>query len=237
MTTTSSNKAKHVAILLAGNGVYDGSECTEAVSMILHLERCGCTFQAFAPNKNQVHTINHTDGSSEEKPARNVMVESARIVRGKIQDVNEFDVTKFEALVVPGGFGAVKNLCTYAIDGVDAYKLDDGVSKMLEACLSTKTVIGLSCIAPMLLPLSSNKNIKFTVGKSTGDEFPYKGTVTDAIKLTENDNNIIECDNKNIVIDEENKVVTAPAYMQDSSHYDVYLNIGQMIDAVVTLMG
>ncbi len=101
---------KHVAVLLAGCGVYDGSECTEAVSTILHLERNGCTFDAFAPNKDMAHTVDHTKGEASENPARNVMIESARIVRGVIADVATFDVEKYDAVVIPGGFGAMKNL-------------------------------------------------------------------------------------------------------------------------------
>eukprot|EP00591_Stephanopyxis_turris_P002720 CAMPEP_0195522906 /NCGR_PEP_ID=MMETSP0794_2-20130614/21528_1 /TAXON_ID=515487 /ORGANISM="Stephanopyxis turris, Strain CCMP 815" /LENGTH=231 /DNA_ID=CAMNT_0040652773 /DNA_START=45 /DNA_END=740 /DNA_ORIENTATION=- len=224
---------KHVAVLLAGCGVYDGSECTEAVSMILHLERTGCTFDAFAPNKNQVHTVDHTKGTASEDPARNVMVESARIVRGAIKDVSEFDVSKYDALVIPGGFGAMKNLCTYAIDGADKYEIDAGVKKMIEDSLSSKTVVGLSCVAPMLLP-KVKEGLKFTVGKSKGDDFPYAGTCGDATKLGAKH---VECDNKGVVIDEENLIVTAPAFMQDTGYWPVFENIGQMVDAVVKMMG
>ena len=159
------------------------------------------------------------------------MVESARIVRGKIQDVTEFDVEKYDAVVIPGGFGAMKNLCTYAIDGADNYEIDAGVKKMLEDCLRTKTVLGLSCIAPMLLP-KVKKGLKFTVGKSSGDNFPYAGTCADATSLGANH---VECDNKGIVIDDENLIITCPAFMQDDGFYPVYVNIGQMVDAVVKM--
>jgi len=223
---------KHVALLLAGCGVYDGSECTEAISLILHLERHGCTFDTFAPNKDQYHTVDHTTGSATEEPRRNVMVESARIVRGKIQDIKEFDITKYDAVVAPGGFGAMKNWCSYAIDGADKYKIDDDVKKMLTDCLDAKKVLALTCIAPMLLP-KIKPGLKFTLGKIAGDNFPYAGTATDAISMGANH---VECDNKDIVVDEENKIVTCPAFMQDGKFYDVYVNIGMLVDKVVTMM-
>jgi enhancing lycopene biosynthesis protein 2 len=223
---------KHVAILLAGCGVYDGSECTEAVSMILHLERNGCTFDAFAPDKAVAHTVDHTKGEASEDPVRNVMVESSRIVRGSIKDLSEFDVSRYHALVIPGGFGAMKNLCTYAIDGADKYEIDDEVKKMILDCIESRTVVGLSCIAPMLLPKVMN-GLKFTVGKSEGEAFPYAGTVADAVKLGANHT---ECDNDDVVVDEENLIVTAPAFMKDAGYFAVFNNIGQMIDKVVTMM-
>jgi len=225
-------QGKHIAILLAGCGVYDGSECTEAVSLILHLERTGCTFDAYAPNKDQVHTVNHTTGNAAEDPKRNVMVESARIVRGNILDVKEFDVEKYDAVVVPGGFGAMKNLCSYAIEGVDDYTLDPDVEKLLQDCLSSQTVLGLTCIAPMLLP-KIQSGLKLTLGKTSGEEFPYKGTCADATKLGAQH---VECDNQSVVVDEEHKIVTCPAFMQDAGYYAVYLNIGQLVDAVVSMI-
>ncbi len=121
--------------------------------------------------------------------------------------------------------------CNYAIVGADDYEIDTGVKKMLEDCLNTKTVLGLSCIAPMLLP-KVRKGLKITLGKSEGDNFPYAGTCADAAKLGANH---VECDNKGIVVDEENKIVTCPAFMQDSGFYPVYENIGQMIDEVVKM--
>ncbi len=237
------------------------------------MERTGCTFQAFAPNKDQVHTVDHTKGEASTIPPRNVMVESARIVRGNIQPADAFNCNEYDALVIPGGFGAMKNLCNYALDDttVHTYDLDVDVRKMIEDCLSSKTPLALSCIAPMLLPkvqtqsvkidddnqdgggetattgndsdsngdssfegtIHMNKKITLTLGKSEGDDFPYAGTIGDAKALGIHH---VECDNKNVVIDEDHLIVTAPAFMQDAGYYAVFQNIGQMVDALVKLM-
>jgi len=50
---------------------------------------------------------------------RNVMLESARIARGNIQDLGTIDANQFDAIIVPGGFGAAKNLSSFGFKGED----------------------------------------------------------------------------------------------------------------------
>lgn len=55
----------------------------------------------FAPNVEQMHVINHLAGKpSEEK--RNVLVESARLARGNIQDLSNLSVKDHDAVIFPG---------------------------------------------------------------------------------------------------------------------------------------
>ena len=97
----------NVAIILSGNGFMDGSECTEAVSTLIHCDKAGFNVQSFAPNKNQFHSINHMKGE-EMTETRNVMVEASRITRGKIQPLSDLKAASFDALIIPGGFGVAK---------------------------------------------------------------------------------------------------------------------------------
>src|SRR5947208_16968418 len=102
-----------VAVILSGCGVFDGTEVHEAVLTLLALDRAGAEYRCFAPDKNQMHVVNHLT----KKPTtetRNVLVESARIARGQIEDVAKADAAQFDAVILPGGFGAVKNLSDYA---------------------------------------------------------------------------------------------------------------------------
>jgi len=108
---------KHVAVILSGSGVFDGAELHEAVLTLLAIEQEGASYQCFAPDVNQLHVVNHLTGGVSEGEARNVLVESARIARGDIKPVTECYVTAFDTLILPGGFGAAKNLCTFAVDG------------------------------------------------------------------------------------------------------------------------
>ena len=106
-----------VAVVLAGCGVYDGSEINEAVLTLLCLEQQGASYQCFAPDVEQMHVINHLTGEPAEGESRNVLVEAARIARGNIKGLAEAQVGEFDALVVPGGFGAAKNLSDFAVAG------------------------------------------------------------------------------------------------------------------------
>ncbi|MED6235723.1 Glutamine amidotransferase-like class 1 domain-containing protein 3A, mitochondrial [Ataeniobius toweri] len=140
--------AKRVAVVLAGCGVYDGSEIHEASAVLVHLSRGGAAVQMFAPNIDQMHVVNHLKGEpSEEK--RNVLVESARLARGNIQDLSKLSVKDHDAIIFPGGFGAAKNLCTWAVQGKDC-SVNDEVKATLQAFHSEGKPIGLCCISPVL---------------------------------------------------------------------------------------
>ena len=92
-----------VGVILSGCGVYDGSEIHEAVISLLALNRAGADVVSMAPNMEQT-VINHLTGEPAEGASRNVLEESARIVRGEIQDIAKVDTTDLDALFIPGGF-------------------------------------------------------------------------------------------------------------------------------------
>lgn len=102
---------KKFAIVLAGNGVFDGAEIHEATLTMLAIRKQGAEYSIFAPDIEQHHVINHMNGN-EMPETRNVLVEAARIARGKISPLSDFKARDFDALIFPGGFGVAKNLCT-----------------------------------------------------------------------------------------------------------------------------
>jgi len=107
---------KKVGVLLSGCGVYDGAEIHESVLTLLALDRAGARIACMAPDMEQLHVMNHySQSESDEK--RNVLVESARIARGDIQNLAEVDASQMDALIIPGGFGAAKNLSDFAVKG------------------------------------------------------------------------------------------------------------------------
>jgi len=106
-----------VAVVLAGCGFYDGAEINEAVLSLLSLEQQGAQYQCFAPDVAQMHVVNHVTGEVQEGESRNVLVEAARIARGNILPLSEANAEAFDALLVPGGFGAAKNLSNFAVAG------------------------------------------------------------------------------------------------------------------------
>ena len=140
--------SKKVAVILSGSGVYDGAEIQESVITLLRLDQRGAQVQCFAPNIAQLHVINHLTG--EEMPeSRNVLVESARIARGNVKDLRDADVEDFDALIVPGGFGAAKNLSNFAIEGAGC-TVQPEVLALAEAFAEAGKPVGLICISPAL---------------------------------------------------------------------------------------
>src|SRR5690606_26356805 len=95
----------------------------------------GAEYQCYAPDIPQAHVVNHITGQ-EMSEERNVLVESARIARGNIKPLTDYDAAEFDAIIFPGGFGAAKNLSTYAFDGADLNvnaKVQEAIFQTIEA--------------------------------------------------------------------------------------------------------
>uniref|UniRef100_A0A9L0JAN6 Glutamine amidotransferase class 1 domain containing 3 n=1 Tax=Equus asinus TaxID=9793 RepID=A0A9L0JAN6_EQUAS len=131
-----------VALVLSGCGVYDGTELHEASAILVHLSRGGAEVQIFAPDVPQMHVIDHTKGQPAESETRNVLTESARIARGKITDLARLSAANHDAAIFPGGFGAAKNLSTFAVDGKDC-KVNKDVERVLKEFHEAGKPIGI----------------------------------------------------------------------------------------------
>jgi enhancing lycopene biosynthesis protein 2 len=142
-------KKANVAVLLSGCGVYDGSEIHEAVLTLLAVAEAGAQYQCIASDKLQYHTINHLNGE-QEVDNRNILQESARIARGDIQALSAVKVADFDALLIPGGFGAAKNLNQWAIAGPDG-DIDAAVKKLILDFIQAGKPIGAMCMGPTVL--------------------------------------------------------------------------------------
>src|SRR6056297_3076190 len=153
---------KKIAVVLAGNGVYDGSEIHETTLTLLTIARKGAKYQCFAPNVDQAHVVNHLTG--EEMPEkRNVLVEAARIARGDIKPLSEYKAGDFDAIIIPGGFGAAKNLCTFAFDGVDC-TVNADVEKAVRDTVAAEKPLGVLCISPVFITKILG-DVKVTIGE------------------------------------------------------------------------
>lgn len=193
--------SKKVAVILAGCGVFDGSEIYESVLTFLYIEEQGARYQAFAPNIDQHHVINHLSGE-ESSETRNVLTEASRIVRGNIQDVNELNVEDFDALIIPGGFGVAKNLSDFAFKGKN-FSMQSSCLKAAQAFKSAQKPIGLFCIAPALAARIFENGAELTIGNDP-----------DTIQIIESTGSThIECDMYEAYIDKKNLLVTTPAFM------------------------
>jgi len=226
-------KSKHtVAVILSGSGVYDGAEIHEASAAMVNLSRNNASYQIYAPDIPQMHVINHTNGE-EMGETRNVLVESARIARGKIQSVGDLKVGDYDAVIFPGGFGAAKNLSNFAVKQAEM-TVNDDVAKVISDFHTAGKPIGLCCIAP-ILAAKTISGCQVTVGMDTPQDgrFPYAG-VTEAITSLGAKHANKEVNE--ICIDEANKIVTTPAFMCETHLHEVHDGVGKMVKAVLDLI-
>ena len=215
--------SKKVAVILSGCGVYDGAEIYESVITLLRLDQRGAQVQCFAPNIAQLHVINHLTG--EEMPeSRNVLVESARIARGNVKDLREADVEDFDALIVPGGFGAAKNLSNFAIEGAGC-TVQPQVLALAEAFAEAGKPVGLICISPALAAKIYGPGVVCTIGSDAGT----------AAAVEKMGGTHEECDVHDIVEDTQRKLVTTPAYMEAKSISEAAGGIYKLVDRILEL--
>lgn len=214
---------KKVAVILSGCGVYDGAEIHESVITLLRLDQRGAHAQCFAPNVAQMHVINHLTG--EQMPeSRNVLVESARIARGEVKDIREANVEDFDALIVPGGFGAAKNLSDFAVKGAECTVQPD-VLALAEAFAEASKPVGLMCISPAMAAKIYGPGVICTIGNDADT-----ATVVNKMGATHQ-----ECEVSEIVEDTARKLVSTPAYMLAQSISEAASGINKMVDRVLEL--
>ncbi|ABA77205.1 isoprenoid biosynthesis glyoxalase ElbB [Pseudomonas fluorescens] len=215
--------SKKVAVILSGCGVYDGAEIYESVITLLRLDQRGAQVQCFAPNIAQLHVINHLTG--EEMPeSRNVLVESARIARGDVKDLREADVEDFDALIVPGGFGAAKNLSNFAIEGAGC-TVQPQVLALAEAFAEAGKPVGLICISPALAAKIYGPGVTCTIGNDADT-----AAVMNKMGATHED-----CAVTDIIEDKARKLVTTPAYMLAQTISEAASGINKLVDRVLEL--
>ncbi|MCP4988039.1 MAG: isoprenoid biosynthesis glyoxalase ElbB [Colwellia sp.] len=213
---------KNIAVILSGCGVYDGSEVHEAVLTFLAIEQQGAKYNCFAPNIAQHHVINHFTGEVSAEESRNVLVESARINRGDVEDLIELRAKDFDAIIFVGGFGAAKNLSSFALENGD-YSVNEQVIKTAKAFANSDKPAGYMCIAPALLPLIYPAGVKATIGRDNDT-----ATLISAKGLSH-----VDCDVADVAIDEAHKVVTTPAYMLAESVSEAALGINKLVKYVL----
>ncbi len=201
---------KKIAIVLAGNGVYDGAEIHETTMTMLAIHQAGASCQCFAPDIDQMHVMNHFTGK-EMNESRNVLVEAARIARGDIKPLDELEMKDYDAVIIPGGFGVAKNLCTFAKDGPDC-TVDVEVERVIKETHQQGKPIGALCISPVVVTKVLG-DVEVTIG-SDPDTMQAIGKMGGKHTKTTHGE---------VVVDEKNKVYTTPCYMLES-------NIGQIYD-------
>ncbi|UTW05451.1 isoprenoid biosynthesis glyoxalase ElbB [Amphritea atlantica] len=215
---------KKVAVILSGCGVYDGSEIYESVLTLLAIEQGGAGYQCMAPDIDQMHVIDHRSGDVMPDQQRNVLTEAARLARGEIINLAEANPADYDALIIPGGFGAAKNLSNFAVAGAAAVVNPDLIN-FARAIHGAGKPVGLICIAPTMTPLLFGEGTTCTVGNDKAI----------AAAIEEMGGRHQECDCSNIIVDETRKIVTTPAYMLAGSISEAASGINKLVDKVLQL--
>ena len=218
---------KKVGLLLSGCGVNDGAEIHESVIAMLALDRAGVEMELMAPNIDQMHVVNHYTGQDMDE-YRNVLVEASRIARGNIKDMAEISGNDIDALIIPGGFGVAKNLCDYAMAGPEC-SINPDVFRLISELQSLNKPIGAICIAPAMMAkifgeqgASANMTIGFD--EATSKDIESMGSVH------------VECKVSDMVVDEDNNLVSTPAYMEAQSIKEAADGIEKLVKQVLSMI-
>ncbi|GAM71776.1 sigma cross-reacting protein 27A [Vibrio sp. JCM 19236] len=211
-----------VAVVLSGSGVFDGSELHESVLTMLSLEKLGIEYQTFAPDVDQLHTVNHQTGEASDSDVRNVLVESNRVSRGTTQSLSELSYRDFDALVFVGGFGAAKNLSDFAIKGSEYSVLPSINTAINEFNENGKWVLAM-CIAPVLLA-KALPNVSLTIGSDPDTIAALEPTGVNHVSCTATEHHV----------DEDNKLITTPAYMLATNLVELDTGISGALKALST---
>jgi len=215
-------------ILLSGSGVYDGAEIQEAVFSMLAVSELGDTYTCIGVDADQFHVINHLTGEPMSE-SRNMLVEAARIARGNIVPIEEIQPADLDGLIIPGGFGSAKNFTKWAFEGPEG-EIRPEVKLLLVNLVNIGKPIAALCVSPVVVAKAlegSNIHPSLTLG-TTAETSPYdieafsqglEKTGAEAAYKTV----------REILVDEENKIITAPCYMMEASISDVWKNIQQAV--------
>ena len=214
---------KKFAVVLSGSGVFDGAEIHEATMTLYAIMKNGAEYEIFAPDINQHHVINHITGE-EMKETRNVLIESARIARGNIKPLVEYEAENFDAIIFPGGFGVAKNFSNFAFEGANSTVHSEVERSILDTVKASKP-IGALCISPAIMA-NVLEGVELTIGSD-------KGTAEAIEKMGATHKNTTHGE---VVVDDKFKLVTTPCYMLDATILHIAEGANNVVKTILEMM-
>lgn len=215
-----------VAVILSGCGYLDGAEVQEAVLSLYFLDRSGAKVRCFAPEREQMHVVDHATGEAVSGQSRSVRQESARIARGEVEDLARLNIEEFDALVIPGGYGVAKNLSTFATQGPKG-EVHPEMQRVVSTAVKAKLPTAAICIAPAVVAMvlaKEKQSATLTIGQD-----PETAQAMESLGVSHQ-----VCQPGEIVVDAQAKIVSTPAYMLDSGPKDVGAGIEAAIAQVLS---
>ena len=217
---------KKVAIILSGCGNRDGSELQESLSLLLAIDRRGWQYQCFAP-EGFFEVVPHIDVVDDEEEGtivdteqRDIFVESARIARGNLLPLEQYRPEDYDALALPGGMGAARNLSSFAFDGPQMLVIDSVQDAILETYRAKKPVVAM-CIAPMVLAkVLGRYEVELTLGPDDNQASGVARGFGCRVQA---------CGPTDVCVDSEHKVLTTPAYMAATRISEIFAGAENMV--------
>ena len=216
---------KKVAVILSGCGVQDGSEIHEAVLTLLAVDRAGAQAVVVSIDKPQMHVVDHQTGQPMKGQTRNMLHESARIARGHVQSLEDLNPESIDAVILPGGYGAAKNLCSFAVEG-ENMQVDPTLARFLTKAKQLNKPLGFICISPVIAAkLFGEERIKLTIGndRKTASAMESFGA------------SHVNCPVQEAVVDTRHKIVSTPAYMLAKRISEAEAGIRQLVEKLLEL--
>lgn len=216
-----------IGVVLSGCGVFDGSEIHEAVAALLAISRAGSSYKCIAPDIPQMHVVNHFSGQVAEGEERNVLIESARIARGDILSLSNVSVADYDGYMFPGGFGAAKNLCDFAVAG-SACTVEPSVERFVRAAHEAGKPMCFVCISPVILArILGKEGVRLTIGDDQ--------EASAAVEQMGADHQ--DCQVKELVVDEANRIISSPAYMKAGNIADLFDDVTNSVNRLLEMIG
>lgn len=217
---------KKIAVILSGCGNRDGSELQESLSLLLSIDRRGWQYQCFAP-EGLFEVVPHIDVQDEEEEGtvldmeqRDIFVESARIARGNLLPLEEYRPADYDALALPGGMGAARNLSTFAFDGPRMEVMDSVQDAILETYRAHKPVVAM-CIAPMVLAkVLGRYEVELTLGPDDNQASQVAKGFGCRVQA---------CGPTDVCVDSVHRVLSTPAYMAASRISEIFAGAENMV--------
>ncbi len=215
-----------IGIILSGCGFLDGAEVHESVCTLLAVDELGGEKIITAPDVEQAHVVDHSTSEEASGDKRRVMTEAARIARGPLKNIAELKAADLDALLLPGGFGAAKNLSTFAFDGADM-KVNSEVERLIKQMNDSSKPIGFICIAPVIgAKTLGHKKPLLTIGNDAGT-----AEAVEKLGAVHRDCPVDDC-----VVDKTNKIVSTPAYMLGPDIAQVNAGIRKLVEEVFKMI-
>ncbi|ODN43378.1 isoprenoid biosynthesis glyoxalase ElbB [Piscirickettsia litoralis] len=213
-----------IAVVLAGCGHLDGAEIHESTLTLLYLSQAGVNYECLAPNRDQHHVLNHLN-QKEITEKRNILIEAARIARGNIKAIDTANINDYDAVIFPGGFGAAKNLCDFALKGQN-FNVQADVLSFAKQAYQASLPLGFICIAPIMISTICGPNIEHTLGDDQ-----------EMISIVNNlGGKHVNCKVDEIAVDEKHKIVSTPAYMLANNIAEAATGIEKLVNKVISLI-